>query len=225
MAHTISRSSLLWIGLVALALTEPAAAQTARRESGNNAQLMQQMQQLAAERTQLAADNARLKRELDEMRKERDTLKGEREGSDKRARSSEAAVARVAGERERAEADLTQLKERTNELVAKFRETVAALREVEADRGNLRQQLETRSVDLKSCVDRNAQLYTMNDEILDRLEGQGVFSSLARAEPFTRIKRTQLENLADDYRARAEDAKLAPAPAAPSTNPAEKSGG
>jgi chromosome segregation ATPase len=212
---------LLGLGCVALAYLAPVHAQTARRDSGNNAQLMQQMQQLAAERTQLAADNARLKREADEARKERDALKGERESLDKKARSTEAAVARVAGERERTEGELTQLKERTNELVAKFRETVATLRTVETERASLQQQLETRSVDLKSCVDRNATLYTMNDEILQRLDGQGFWSGVGRAEPFTRIKRTQLENLADDYRARAEEARLSPAAAAAP----EKTGG
>jgi hypothetical protein len=42
---------------------------------------------------------------------------------------------------------------------------------------------------------------------------------VARAEPFTRIKRTQLENLADDYRARAEEARLGAAPPAVQVSP------
>jgi chromosome segregation ATPase len=168
-----------------------------------------------------------MKRELDEIRKERDALKGEREGSDRKLRSAEGAVVRAAGDRKQVETELEQYKTRMTELIGKFRETVTALREVEADRNTTRQQLETKSVDLKSCVDRNAQLYTMNDEILTRLADQGFWSSMAKAEPFTRIKRTQLENLADDYRARADEAHVAPAEAGapPGPAPATNSGG
>ncbi len=204
--------------LVAVLAAGPVLAQSARKDNGNNAQLMQQMQQLATERTQLSADNAKLKKELDEMRKERDSLKAERDGYDRKVRSAEGAAVRAAGDKKQTEDELAQYKTRMTELVGKFRDTVTTLREVETDRATAKRDLETRSVELKSCVDRNVQLYTMNDEILDRLEGQGVFSGLARAEPFTRIKRTQLENLADDYRARADDAKIEPA-ASPSTVP------
>src|SRR5215510_137533 len=92
-------------------LTEGAMAQTARKDTGNNAQLMQQMQQLASERTQLQAENARMKRELDEVRKERDSLKGEREASDKRLRNSEALALRAGGDRKQVEDELAQTRE------------------------------------------------------------------------------------------------------------------
>ncbi len=205
------RHATTWLLIAAALATGPALAQTARKDGGNNAQLMQQMQQLAAERTQLSADNAKLKKELDEVRKERDSLKTERDGYDRKVRSAEGTAVRAAGDRKQVEDELAQYKTRMTELVDKFRGTVTTLREVETDRATARRDLETRSVELKSCVDRNSQLYTLNDEVLDRLEGQGAFSGLARAEPFTRIKRTQLENLADDYRARADDAKIEPA--------------
>jgi chromosome segregation ATPase len=198
-----------WVlAAAALTVTLPAAAQSARKDAGNNAQLIQQMQQLATERTQLQAENARMKRELDETRKERDSLKGEREANDKRLRNSEAAALRAGGDRKQVEDELAQTRERMNELVAKFRETATALREAETGRATSEQQLQVRTQDLGSCVDRNAQLYTMNGEILDRLEGQGFWSSVSRAEPFTRIKRAQLENFADDYRARAAEASV-----------------
>jgi chromosome segregation ATPase len=195
----------------ALAAALPAAAQTARKDAGNSAQLMQQMQQLAAERTQLQAESARMKRELDEVRKERDTLKSERESNGQRLKVSEAASVRASGARQQVEDELARTKERMNELVGKFRETVTSLREAETERAGTQQQLQTKTQNLAACVDRNAQLYTINDEVLDRLEGQGFWGSVARAEPFTRIKRTQLENLADDYRARAGEAKVDPA--------------
>jgi chromosome segregation ATPase len=203
--------------VVGLCVSASVQAQTARSGGGDNAQLMQQMQQLAAERTQLQADNARLKREMDELRKERDGLKGGKESREQRARASEAALTRAGQERDASARELEQLKERTQELVAKFRETIQELRNVESDRTQVKQQLGTRDTDLKSCVHNNGELITLNDEILKRFEKHGW------SEPFTQIKRVQLENLAEEYRGRAEDAQVQPTPNAPAVAPAPTS--
>ena len=206
-------STFLICSLLAAAAA-PALAQTARKDGGNNAQLMQQMQQLAGERTQLQAENARMKKELDELRKERDGLRAGKESNDKRVKNSEVALSRASMEHEQTTRELEQLKGRTTELVAKFRETIAQMRGVETDLTGTKQQLATRDTELKSCVNNNVALYKLNDEILGKMESQGFWSSVARSEPFTRLKRVELENMADEYRGKAEDAKVAPPTAA-----------
>ena len=64
-----------------------------------------------------------------------------------------------------------------------------------------RQNLATRDVELTQCVDRNQKLYALNDEILTRFGNRGFWSGLASAEPFTKLKRVQNENLIGEYRA------------------------
>lgn len=204
------RTSLFLIPLLCMLCSVRAEAQAARHDAGGSAQLMQQMQQMAAERTQLQADNARMKKELDDLRKERDGLRAGKESNDKRAHMSETALAHAAQEREQGAKELDQLKERTQELVTKFRETIQELRTVETDRTKVKDDLTTRDTQLKSCVNSNVALYKLNDEILDKFESQGFWSNIARAEPFTRLKRVELENLSDGYRDRADDAKVAP---------------
>lgn len=193
-----------------------ASAQTSRGGgSTSNAQVIQQLQQLGSERTQLQAENARLKRELEDLKKERDALKAGQQSSSARERAATAAATRGTQQREGLESELARQKERMQELVAKFRETGQALREVETDRGAKAQSLTLREQELKACTERNGALYDLNREVLDRLEHQGVWSSLAAKEPFTRLKRTQLENLADGYRDRAEDNRVEPPAAQP----------
>ncbi len=63
-------------------------------------------------------------------------------------------------------------------------------------------------------MNNNVTLYKLNDEILTKMENQGFWSSMARAEPFTKLKRVELENLAVEYRGKAEDAKVPPPTAA-----------
>ncbi len=193
------------VAALVVVVSAPVHAQTARSGGAPNALLQQQMQQLASERTSLQAENARLKKELDDLHKARDQLqKGQQAGGD-RVKSAEAALARSNSQRESAEHEIEQQKAKTQELIGKFRETIQTLRDTESQFTASKQTLATRDQELKTCVDRNVALYDLNGEVLARLENRGVWSRMAQAEPFTKIKRVQLENLIDDYKSRAAD--------------------
>lgn len=211
-------TSLLFISL---AFTGTASAQSARSGNSASAQLMQQMQQLASERTALQAENAKMKKELADVTKERDTLKNGRAALEQRARANEAAIiARSAQEKQNADGENEKLKERMQELIAKFRETAQTLKEVETERAAFKQSLAQRDIDLTQCTNKNDALYKLNGEILTRMEGQGGLSRLASLEPFTKLKRVQLENLVDEYKYKAEDQHVIPgAAAAPVSSP------
>jgi chromosome segregation ATPase len=204
-----------------------ATAQTQRSGGTTNAspQIMQQYQQLASERTALANENAKLKKDLQDAQaalakaaKERDALKGHVGGA-------AAELARARSATESAEASLARTKDNLDKLLAKAREIAAQLAAVETDRGQIREQLAARNREYDVCVERNVQLYDINNEILDRYEHVSPFTRLAAVEPFTRLKRTQLENLVDAYKDRAQELKLQksrpPAPAAGPPAPAE----
>lgn len=207
-----------------LSLTMGAAhGQSARSGGGASAQLMQQMQQLASERTSLQAENAKLKKDLEDIRKDRDALKKGQQALDRRAKTSEGSLKEVLSRRDTSEQELTQTKEKMQQLVAKFREVAQTLREAETQQNSTKQTLAAREQDLKVCVDHNQALYKLNDEVLTRLENQGMWSRVASAEPFTRIKRTQLDNYVVESKARADAQRLpavsaaAPSSAAPSS--------
>ncbi|HZF25297.1 MAG TPA: hypothetical protein VEZ88_03470 [Steroidobacteraceae bacterium] len=200
--------SLTKLGLAAilLLLTLPVSAQTARPGGSNaNAQLMQQMQQLASERTQLQAENAKMKQELDELKKKMKGLESENDSLTRRAQSSEGAASRAAAGSESLNQSLAQQRTRMEELVGKFRETAGTLRDVETERNKLQTDLAASQQQFKICVDKNLAMYQVTSEILDRYQDQGFWSSLTKSEPFTRLKRTQIENLVDEYRGRASD--------------------
>jgi chromosome segregation ATPase len=187
-----------------------ANAQSARAGGSGNAQLVQQMQQLASERTALQAENARMKKELADMTRERDQLRSGRTALDQRGKASEAAAARSAKEKESLEAENQKLKDRMQDLVAKFRETAETLRGVETERTTFKQSLTSKEGELAACVKRNAALFELNEEVLTRVADEGMFSRLASLEPFTKIKRVELENLVDDYKFRAQDQQVSP---------------
>lgn len=184
------------------------SGQAARSGGGANAQLMQQFQQAVSERTQLQAQNAKLKKELDEVKKQLGTVQQQATASKAGVDRSQAAVAAAHAATDRTQASLDETKGRMQELVGRFRETITTMRGIEADRTQLQQQLAGSQSEFDKCAETNYALYQINSEVLDRYAHQGAFSYFERAEPFTRLKRTQIDNLVLEYRQRVEELRV-----------------
>jgi chromosome segregation ATPase len=197
--------------LLALAAAAPLHAQVQRSGGGESQKIMQQYQQIAAEKTALQAQLTQMKTELDaakaelaSAKKERDALKAQTGAG----AAAAAAAARLSSEKAAAEKSAEQNKQRLTELVARFRETANSLREVEADRSKLRNELQERSTAYDKCAEANLGLFDISTEVLDRYEHIGPFTRISSAEPFTRITRTRIENLVDEYRERALELRV-----------------
>jgi len=213
----------LTLGLIlSAALCSFATAQSARSGGGASAALVQQLQQLGSERTQLQADNGKLKKTADDLKKQLDTVTRQfaayKAAAEQRNQATLGA-ARTANESSAKAVEDTKAK--MQELIGRFRETLTTLRGVESERTQLQQQVAQSSTTFDRCVERNYALAKVTEEVLDRYEHQGAFTYLARSEPFTRIKRTQVENLVDEYRERAEELRVSKTePMAPLPRPA-----
>lgn len=206
MSHPIPARFALTMVLAAAAVH----AQT-QRSGGDAQKFMQQYQQIAAEKTSLQAQVAQMKKDLDAaqtelaaVKKERDVLKKHAGGS----ATSAAALTAMTVSKQTAEKNLEQYKQRMSELVTRFRDLAANLKDVEADRSKVRQDLQERSVAFDKCAEDNLQLYEINREILDRYEHVGLFTKVSSVEPFTRITRSRIDNLVDEYRARAMELRV-----------------
>jgi len=203
-------------------------AQAPRSGGGGEAQkFMQQYQQIAAEKSALQAQLEQSRKDLQASQTELATAKKERDALKSRAGGSQAELAQLTAGKESAEKALEQYKQKMNELVGRFREAAVNLRDVEADRTRLQNDLKDRTTALDKCSADNLSLFEINREILERYEHVGLFTRVSSAEPFTRITRTRLDNLVDEYRERALQYRAAqkaaqappaqpPAPAAPS---------
>jgi chromosome segregation ATPase len=218
------RFSTMAMGLMSaagLAAYGPALAQIERSGGNPSQKIMQEYQQLAAERTSLQGKLAQMQKDLDAAqadaaaaKKERDALKGQVSGV-------AAAVEAAKAARANADQSLTQYKQRLEELVAHFRETAAALKQVETDRDKKAGELAARNAAFDQCAENNLQLYEITGEVLDRYAHVGLFTKVSASEPFTQITRTRIDNLVDDYRERARELRVKKAaPAAANAAPA-----
>jgi len=206
LSHSLRISIVLPMAILTML---SAHAQTQRSGSSETQKFMQQYQQLAAEKTALQAQQAQTKKDLDTAQADLAAMKKERDALKSRAGGSAAQFAQLAAGKEAAEKSLEQLKQRTTELVTRFREMALNLKEVEADRGKLQNDLKERSTAFDKCAQDNLGLFEVNSEILDRYEHVGVFTRIGTADPFTKIARSRIENLVDEYRARALELRVA----------------
>lgn len=198
-----------WMAIAsALACLGPLPLQAQVQRSGGDAatRVMQQLQQVTAERATLQNENTRLQQEVAALQAELKQAKAARDAAEAKTRNLQAAAQRPSVDPQ-AEEQVEKTRAQLQELIAKFRETAQTLRDVEGDRAQVKSQLAQRERDFKVCVDRNVALYELNNEILAKLEDRSFLASFASVEPFTRIARARQENLIEDYRYRAEELK------------------
>lgn len=62
------------------------------------------------------------------------------------------------------------------------------------------------------CEMKNTHLFDLANEILDKFGSKGFVEGFSRMEPFTQLKRVQLETIVQDYQDKIHDEKLAPRP-------------
>jgi hypothetical protein len=225
-----ARVSRLWIVVAAsggalISAVVPAQVQRSGGGGGAaNAQLMMQYQQADAERTQLKSDNAKLKKDLDDLKKQLDAASKQAAVSKAGVSRDSAQLAAAQAANDRSAKDLADSKAKMQELVGKFRETITQMRGIESERSQLQQELAQSKTAFDQCAERNYSLYQVDNEVLDRYSHQGAFSYMERAEPFTRIKRTEIDNLVLEYKERAEELRMKKAAAGGSASALPGSG-
>lgn len=195
--------------LLAVSLGGVTDAQT-QRSGGEAQKFMQQYQQLAAEKTALQGQVVQLQKDLDAAKADLAAVKKELEIAKKAHAGGvpAATVSKLTASKEAAERSLEVSKQRMTELVGRFREMAGNLKDVEADRAKLRDDAAKRSAAFDKCAEDNLQLYEINADLLDRYEHVGVFTRVSAVEPFTKLTRTRIENLVDEYRERAQQLRI-----------------
>lgn len=207
---------------VVIAVLPVARAPAQTERTGNaNSQLAALYQEAVAAKNELQAENDRLKQQLDRSGKELAATKRAGGASDAKIREAQDQLQAAQTSAQTSARELEQTKMRLQELIDKYRELAVNTRSIETDKTRAEEALARSKAANDRCVTDNSALYQLDLEVLDRYEHQGAFSYLARAEPFTKIKRAEIENLVDRYRARAEELRVEKASAtAPGATPA-----
>lgn len=171
-----------------LALPVFAAEKKADPGKGEVRRLQQAQRQLAQEKNELAEQKAAVEAELGEARKKVDS-------EARRATSLNREVTALRSARD-------EIAARLAETEAELRRTQEMQRAAEAEGKRLQFALNTEKQQHFDCAENGKVLRKLGAEVLSLYEQKSCFDSALQREPFTGLKRVEIENAVEDLRDR-----------------------
>ncbi len=196
---------------VAATMAVPSWAANESREKQMLRRMQQQMQQLDQARTQAEQDKAAaladketLAREVERLRSDSVAARRERAARTRLEREIQA----VQGELDTLKTKLAEAEKQLADSQVQQRTTAQTLTQTESAKKQSEAQLAGTRRELKQCQTQNGQLYGLGREMMDKYRDKTCQDALAQAEPFTGLKKVEVENLLEAWRDRLEREKL-----------------
>ncbi|MBV5325829.1 MAG: hypothetical protein J0626_11550 [Rhodospirillaceae bacterium] len=206
---------MLFLLLVSLG-TDAAWAAGDSREKQMLRRMQQQVQQLDQARAQAEQDKAAALADKDALAREVETLRS----SSAAAKREHAARIRLEGELKTVQAELETLKakladteKRLADSQALQQTTAQALAQTESAKKRTEGELAGKTKDLQVCRTNNGALYGLGREMMQKYRDKSCQDALAQAEPFTGLKKVEVENLLEAWRDSLDREKLGAAAA------------
>lgn len=202
----MKRSILILI--LATTMAAPAWAAKDSREKQMLRRMQQQVRQIDQARAQ--AEQGKAAALADKEGAERELEKLKRQLADEGAARSRLERERQAlhTEVETLKARLATTEKQLADSVALQRATAQTLVQVESAKKQTEEKLSGKVNDLQTCQTHNGQLYAVGREMMQKYRDKSCQDALAQAEPFTGLKKVEVENLLETWRDRLDQEKL-----------------
>jgi len=103
---------------------------------------------------------------------------------------------------------LADTEARLKEALAELARTRASLAAREKELAGVQQIASQQARSIRICEDKNLKLYGVAIEVIGKHRDQGVWDAMKRREPFTGLRQVEVENLLEEYRDRASEARV-----------------
>ncbi|MEQ1663111.1 MAG: hypothetical protein ABL877_10505 [Thiobacillus sp.] len=204
-------NTLFSVGLMVVVMATPAWAANDSREKQMLRRVQQQMQQVEQARAQAEqekatalADKDKIERDLEQAQAAGRKLSGERAARSRAERELKAAQ----GEAQALKTKLAEMEAKLVETQTKLQATSQTLTQKESAKKQTESQLAGVKQEQQECRKQNHQFYELTRETMTRYRDKTCQDALAQAEPFTGIKKVEMENLLETWRDRADQARL-----------------
>jgi chromosome segregation ATPase len=162
--------------------------------------LQDQNAMLAAKQSEAERDRMALTQQLAAAEKERDALRQQiKAGQDASQTAAQQAAAQLDAQKQAIAAMEATYRDNLMKWQGAYNEAAAAARTRDADAKKLDAMLVQTRGRATACEAKNAELYKFGKELVDGYDRQDLFSSIGAKEPFTRLKRVEIETLVQDY--------------------------
>ncbi|MHB1351863.1 MAG: hypothetical protein ACYCWA_00960 [Thiobacillus sp.] len=196
------KRSILFL-MLAATLAAPAWAAGESREKQMLRRMQQQMRQIDQARVQAEqekaaalADRETLEHEVEKLREEGAAARRERAARKRAAHELKAAQTELDGLRIR----LAETEKQLADSEARQRATAQTLAQAESAKKQSEAHLAGVRQDLGQCQTHNGRLYLLGREMMRKYRDKSCRDTLAQAEPFTGLKKVEVENLLESWR-------------------------
>jgi chromosome segregation ATPase len=197
--------SWLVLGLVAALAASPSfAADKPTKDQAQSRRLQQQLRQVEQDKAQLTQKVAEAESQVKELEEKLATSK-------RLADEASARAARLSKDLDKVRSQAAAEKE---SLTTKLTETERKLADLKLSSAAEKQQFEgaaaRQKTALAGCAERNARMYKLGNELLDKYEEKSCFTSALQAEPFTGLRRARIEKMIEEEREKFDKDELNP---------------
>lgn len=177
----------------------------------------QQIQQLSQEKAALEAKLGGFEQEKAALAAEKEKLASQIRDAEARASGEgrkrtqlQGTLDAVSKEKQSLLEQKNGLEKRLAEMTARQSETARELAAMKTQKQQADAIAESRSRQVASCEDKNMKLYQHGRDLIEQCRDRSKTDAVLRLEPFTGIKRVEIENLLESYRDKLDAQKLSP---------------
>jgi len=155
---------------------------------------------LAAKQSEAERERMALAQQLAAAERERDALRQQiRAGQEASQTASQQAAAQLDAQKQSIATMEAAYRDNLVKWQGAYNEAAAAARTRDADAKKLDALLVQTRGRATACEVKNTELYKFGRELVDAYDRQDLFSTISAKEPFTRLKRIEIETLMQDY--------------------------
>lgn len=175
------------------------------REQMQLRRLQQAVRKLEQEKAQLEEEKSQLEQQKSQLDAQ---LQQSRDLLDESDHNRQGLAERIAV----LERELAQSRSQNASLTQSVAETQQALQRSTTAARQLDATLAEQRAAFSACAARNDKLHGYGVELLERYEKKRCSDALLQADPFTQLKRAEIENLKEEYRDKLDEQKLSASP-------------
>ncbi|MHB0986455.1 MAG: DNA repair protein [Sulfuricella sp.] len=167
-----------------------------------------QLYEAQQQKSSLEQEKAGLAEQVEELKKKSAGL----ESGAAKAKARRAALDKEVGSLNKDKAELSDKLQKTagalQEMTKKQADAMQTLQRKDQDIMRLEAEVSRQTRQVEVCETKNARLYQLNVELMDKYQSKGVLGALLQAEPFIQMKGVEVENLLQEYRDKADAEKF-----------------
>ena len=203
MKNTISRRVYFLTAAIFMACF---AATAALAGTDADKEAKHEMRKLQAQLSAVQKEKADLAAQLEEIKKQLGDLGAKSAALEKKSGGQKKQFAELTAKLQESDANLQK-------MTQQYSDTVKAMQQIQKEKEQVQKEKEQEqkmlSGDVRVCEKKNADLYRISTELLEKYQSKGVFTALLQAEPFTQIEKVKVENVLQEYKDKADAAKIA----------------